>query len=378
MVSLSREGGVRASPWARIAVVLFFLVVLLVGVKLLGASFKMVGKDTAQSLFAGLANPFAGLAVGILATVLVQSSSVTTSVVVGLVGAGELGVGHAVPVVMGANIGTSVTNTLVSVGHIARSAEFRRAFAGATMHDFFNLMAVAVLLPLELLTGFLQQWATSLTGWLGGAGGVAWKSPIKVFIGTLAKGVSGPVGSLGIPDWICALIVLAIGLCFIVTSLVVITKTMRALLAGRLEEVLNRALGGRGILAMGVGVLITVAVQSSSVTTSLLVPLIGAGVLSLEVAFPITLGANIGTTITAILAAMAAELPAGLTIALVHLLFNCLGIALVYPIPAVRRIPLRLAEGLGSIALRNRFYVVAYILVVFVFMPLLGIVLFRG
>jgi len=171
---------------------------------------------------------------------------------------------------------------------------------------------------------------------------------------------------------------LVVGLVFIVVALVFITKTMRALLAGRLEQVLNRALGGRGLLAILVGILMTVAVQSSSVTTSLLVPLIGAGVLTLEVAFPITLGANVGTTVTAILAALAADKPAGLTIALVHLLFNCVGILVIYPFPPIRRIPIGLAERLGSLAVRNRLYVIAYILTVFIIVPLLGIVLFRG
>ena len=378
MGPLKPDGSARRTALLRFVAVLGLLVVFLVGVKLLGSSFKMVGKDAADALFAGLSNPFAGLAVGILATVLVQSSSVTTSVVVGLVGSGEISVAHAVPVIMGANIGTSVTNTLVSLGHITRSAEFRRAFAGATMHDFFNVMVVIVLLPLELMTGFLQKSAEWLTSLVGGGPGVAYKSPIKAFIGSGANWFIDLCTAMGLEGWPAAAVVLFLGLAFIMGALYFMTKTMRALLAGRMEQALNRALGGRGFLAMGVGILMTVAVQSSSVTTSLLVPLIGAGVLSLEVAFPITLGANLGTTITAILAAMAADKSTGLTIALVHLLFNCTGILLVYPISAIRRIPLRLAEGLGSLAVRNRFWVVAYILTVFFVIPLLGILIFRG
>src|SRR3546814_17068867 len=67
----------------------------------------------------------------LLATVLVQSSSVNTSTVVGLVGTGLLGVGDAVPVIMGANIGTTVTSTLAAIGHVRRPQEFRGAFAAA-------------------------------------------------------------------------------------------------------------------------------------------------------------------------------------------------------------------------------------------------------
>ncbi len=378
MEPLDPMGMSRRDVALRILTVVGFLIVFLAGIKLLGASFKMVGKDTAESLFRGLAHPLAGLSVGILATVLVQSSSVTTSVIVGLVGAGEISVAHAVPVIMGANIGTSVTNTLVSLGHITRSVEFRRAFAGATMHDFFNLLSVLVLLPIEIMTGFLQRMAESMTGWLGGTAGVAYKSPIKSFIGSLTKPVIKLLEGVGLEGWVIALATLLVGLAFIVLALVFITKTMRKLLAGKLEEALNRALGGHGLVAMFVGVLMTVAVQSSSITTSLLIPLIGAGILKLDTAFPITLGANIGTTITALLAALAADASAGLTIALVHLLFNCTGILIVYPIPKVRRIPIRLAEGLGTLAVRRRSLVLGYILFVFIVLPLLGIMIFQN
>ena len=59
----------------------------------------------------------------------------------------------AIPIVMGANIGTSVTNTIVSMGQITNKDDFRRAFAGATVHDIFNWLTVIVLLPLEVITG---------------------------------------------------------------------------------------------------------------------------------------------------------------------------------------------------------------------------------
>ncbi len=92
------------------------------------------------------------------------------------------------------------------------------------------------------------------------------------------------------------------------------------------------------------GLLITVLVQSSSITTSLAVPFAGAGILTLIQIFPYTLGANIGTTITAMLAALAVGEISAVTVAFAHLLFNICGIALIWPLPAIRRIPLRLAE----------------------------------
>ena len=131
--------------------VLVLLYVFLVGVEALSHGIKGLGNGIMDGAIASAANPFFGLVVGILATTLVQSSSVTTSLVVGMVASGQLGVAAAVPIVMGANIGTTVTNTIASLAHAGRSDEFKRAFAAATCHDFFNYLAVLTLLPVELI-----------------------------------------------------------------------------------------------------------------------------------------------------------------------------------------------------------------------------------
>ena len=120
----------------------------------------------------------------------------------------------------------------------------------------------------------------------------------------------------------------------------------------------------------------TIAVQSSSITTSLLVPMCAAGVLTLRNAFPIMLGANIGTTVTALLASLATDNETGLTIALVHTLFNVGGVMIIYPIPFLRRIPLRLARILAVRAQRNMFWVVGYVVGVFILLPLCGYLVF--
>ena len=147
------------------------------GLDLMGLGFMLVGKGFAELLLEQTANPLVGLFVGILATALVQSPSTTTSMTVVLVAAGGLTIEGAIPIVMGANIGTSVTNTLVSLGHVSRRVEFQRAFAGATLHDFFNWMAVLLLLPLQLLTGFLGKASSFLAAVLEGAGGAKLFNP---------------------------------------------------------------------------------------------------------------------------------------------------------------------------------------------------------
>ena len=365
----------------RVALVLFLLYVFLVGVKALESGIKGFGADFTDSLFEGVSNPLAGLFVGILATVLVQSSSVSTATIVGLVGAGTLTVPLAVPMIMGANIGTTVTNTLASLGYLRRSTEFRRAFAGATMHDFFNVMAVAVLLPLELATKFLSKTAEALAGLLGRSTSLEFESPdspIKAAVKAPVKVLENIIEGLGAGNTLLNILLLILGLGLIFLALAYITRNMKLVVAGNIERSMNAILAkGGGVAAMGIGLIMTVAVQSSSITTSVLVPMIAAGVLTLANAYPITLGANVGTTVTALLASLATERPEGLVIALVHTLFNFSGILLLYPIPQLRKIPLVLAGKLARVAEVRKSLVIVYVIGVFVLVPVIGILILQ-
>ena len=369
----------RIAVASRLGYVIFLVYGFLISIRLMGSAIKALGSDTAQELFSGVSNPFAGLAVGTLATVLVQSSSTSTATIVSLVGQSggtALPLKTAVPMVMGANIGTTITNTIVSVGHLKQGNAFRRAFAAATVHDFFNLMLVMVVLPLELATGILEKTAIKLTGLISNVGGAEYDSPIKAAVKAGAKPIEGFLKGLGLEDIPLAIVLVAFALALIVVCLVQITKNMRSLISGSLERALNRVLGRSGLLGIGIGIVMTVSVQSSSITTSLLVPMCAAGVLTLRNAFPIMLGANIGTTVTALLASLATDSEEGLTIALVHALFNVGGVMIVYPIPALRGIPIRLARLLSVRAQRNIFWVVGYVGVVFILLPLLGYLVF--
>tara|TARA_B100000902_G_scaffold398859_1_gene467228 strand:- start:214 stop:1350 length:1137 start_codon:yes stop_codon:yes gene_type:complete len=378
MASEITKGKWEIPTLLRASFVFGLIYTFLVGVSSLETGIKVMGADTQESLFSSVSNPVAGLFIGILGTVLVQSSSASTSVIVGLVGTGALGVGDAVPMVMGANIGTTVTNTLVALAHMRQSDEFKRAFSAATVHDFFNLLAVSILLPIELATKVLSNSAEKISSQLVGSAGSEWKSPIK-------KWVKEPVGwlkdlgdALGASGNVLGTFLVAIGLVIILIALAFITKNMRKLVADRIEASLNKVLGtGAGTIAMLLGLVITVSVQSSSITTSIMIPLAAAGVVSLRNIYPVTLGANVGTTITALLAALAASRPEALTVALVHTLFNVGGIVLLYPMPGVRDIPIRLAENLAKIAVQRRFMAVAYVVVAFIVIPLLGVAILR-
>ena len=376
-------------PAPRAAVVVVALYGFLVGVALLESGIAAMGEGFQDGLLESVSNPLAGLFAGILATVLVQSSSVSTATIVGLVGAGTLPVGFAVPMIMGANIGTTVTNTLASLGSLRRPDQFRRAFTAATMHDFFNLIAVGVLLPLELLSarlldlpdekGILAFLATRLTNVFRGTevaepGRSPLRQVVRVPAGWVSDSVEGAI-DVGV---VAGVLLLAIGLGLIFAALAAVTSNMRRLVAGSVERAMNRMVGrGGGLVGILVGIAVTIAVQTSTITTSILVPLVAAGILSVRNAFPITLGANVGTTLTALMASLAVVHPEGLTIALVHTLFNVSAIALLYPIGPVRELPLRIADRLASEAVKRRSLVAAYIIGMFIVIPVLGVVLLR-
>jgi sodium-dependent phosphate cotransporter len=365
------EGSVKRAislhPLIRLGILFALLYTFFVSISLMGAAFKFFGKGFALQLLETTSSPFVGLFIGIFATSLVQSSSTTTSITVGLVAAGGIDAMHAIPIVIGANIGTSVTNTLVSVGHISRPEEFRRAFAAATVHDFFNLLTVLVIFPLQLTTNFLGRAAYALEVVFQNAGGLKVANPLKLATKPAVEWITGLTHESGILMLLVSVALLFVALRYIVVNL-------RALVIGRVEAFFHERLFKNALTAGLVGLVITVMVQSSSITTSLAVPLAGAGILTLQQIFPMTLGANVGTTITGVLASLVTGEPAAVTVAFAHVLFNIFGIVIIWP---ARRLPMYLAESLAGVSLRSRVLPIVYILIVFYLIPLLLITLMR-
>jgi sodium-dependent phosphate cotransporter len=343
----------------RIAALLGLLYTFFISIGLIGAAFKLTGAGFAEKLLQTTADPLVGLFIGILATALMQSSSTTTSIVVGMVGGGVLSVANAIPIVMGANIGTSVTNMIVSVGHIQRPWEFRRAFAAASVHDIFNVLAVIILFPLERMFGILQFSADKIEIFFIDMGGLKFSSPLKLITAPVVKGLVDISGERG---WL--LVIVAVIL--LMVALLGMVKILRMLVLDRVESFFSRTIFRTPIRAFVLGIFVTVAVQSSSITTSVVVPLAAAGVLTLEQIFPYTLGANIGTTVTAMLASLATASPAAVTVAFVHLLFNIFGIVLIWPI---RIVPLYMARKVAELTMKSRLIPIAYIVVLFFVVP---------
>jgi len=332
-----------------------------------------MGADVADNIFTATSDPFVALFIGVFSTVLFQSSSTTTSLIVGMVSSGSLGLAGAIPMIMGANIGTTVTNTIVSIGHINRGNEFKRAFAASTVHDFFNILAVIILFPLEMMFHGIQrssEWiANLLFGKIHNVDVLQAKSPIKAAVKAGAKFIE----QFSLDNDI---MYLALSVLVTFMMLYALVKLLRSLVLEKIEVFFDQYIFKTVMRAIAFGIVITIMVQSSSITTSLVVPLAGAGVLSLRQIFPFTLGANIGTTVTAFLAAITGTV-AALIAAISHLLFNIFGILIIYGLPPLRAIPLKLADMIAEYSLKNKFIPIGYLLIVFVAIPLTIILLGR-
>uniref|UniRef100_A0A665U4F0 Sodium-dependent phosphate transport protein 2A n=1 Tax=Echeneis naucrates TaxID=173247 RepID=A0A665U4F0_ECHNA len=429
---------------AKIPLLFVLLFLFVCSLDTLSSAFQLAGGKVAGDIFqdnAVLSNPVAGLVVGILVTVLVQSSSTSTSIVVSLVASGLLEVRSAVPVIMGSNIGTSVTNTIVAMMQAAERTEFQRAFAGATIHDCFNWLSVLVLLPLELVSGLMARLSHLLVTSFRLQPGEDAPELLKVItepvtkliiqldkcvITEIAMGNEDMRNRSLVKEWcqtdlvmlrfryVCntstafstcfsalhilfsisnhlfvstmlsdlsvGLILLAASLAVLCTCLLLLVKLLNSLLQGQVAKAIHKVINTdlpypfgwlAGYTAMVVGAGVTFVVQSSSVFTSAVTPLVGIGVISLERAYPLTLGSNIGTTATALLAALASpgnKLAAAIQIALCHLFFNIFGILLWYPLPFMR-LPIRMARVLGERTAKYRWFAVLYLLVCFFLLP---------
>lgn len=359
--------------------VIFLVYGMLVAVSTVSSGFKIVsgGASGAEQIFQFATNPFVALTLGTLATALVQSSSTVTAVIVGLV-AGGLPIEIAIPLIMGANMGTTITNTIVSIGHIREDEDFKRAFSAATVHDFFNLIAVFIFLPLELIFGVLEKLAAMTAHVFVDSADISIKG--LNFIKPLTKPGVNLVSDLVsfVPGKMAGVIMVIMGVFIIIFSVTFLGKMLKKVLVGRVKNILHSAIGKGPLAGISSGALVTVMVQSSSTTTSLMIPLAGSGMFTTRQIYPFTLGANIGTTITAILAATAisgAAAESALTIALVHFFFNFLAVLLIYGVPFLRELPLKASERLAEIGTNNKFAAFAYVLGTFFILPGLMLVM---
>ncbi|RLG14676.1 MAG: hypothetical protein DRN66_01360 [Candidatus Nanohalarchaeota archaeon] len=345
---------------------LVFLYFFLLSIKLMSFSFKMFGGGFSQSLISITTNPFVALFTGILVTSIVQSSSFTTSLVVSLVASNCLTLTSAIPIVLGANIGTTITNTIVSITHIHKKKEFKRAFESAILHDTHNILAVLLFFPLELRFHFLEKTSLFITNLFfnsvaGHMANVSFTSPLNYIFDP----------SIAFFKYLFsnnALFLAIFSLAMLFISLVSFVNILKPLAKTEFKEIIHNSIFKSPRRSFAFGLLLTAFVQSSSVTTSLIVPFAGTGLIALEAIYPYILGANIGTTITALLASIALGSSAAVSIAMVHCLFNLLGSIIMYPI---RRIPIFISRKIGETTLTSRIIPLIYVMTIFFVIPIL-------
>lgn len=314
------------------------------------------------------------------------------------------------------------------MGHMGNGDELERAFGGATVHDMFNFLSVLVLLPLEVITNVLARMTETMTrNYQTNSDGEKKSKGIKTIISPIldrlikanskviedvAQGGScasyyptecNPTGTvnyeacvkngrvglitcskdLGVcpaffqegadkkDDKVSGGISLALGILFLVLCLMGLVTVLKKMLLGSSTRIIRKATQINGYISMVIGCVITMAVQSSSVTTSVLTPLVGVGLVTVEQMYPLTLGANIGTTITSILAALVASTADSMQVALAHFFFNIFGIIIWYPAPLMRRVPIAMAKAMGKATRWWRGFPIFYIAVTFFLLPLI-------
>jgi sodium-dependent phosphate cotransporter len=349
---------------------LLALAIFLFTLDLMIASLQQLGEEATDLIALATANPFTGLFIGLLVTALIQSSSATTSAVVALVASGSVSLSAAIPILMGANVGTTITSTIVSLGFITNKKEFRRALTIGSYHDFFNILTVAILFPMEynfgLLSGLAQQIATQYFH-----EPIHHTEPFSLLPGFafLTQGIVQFINN--------GLVLAALSVMLLFSSILFFRKVLSNTLGFGSQERFRKFFFKSPLKSFGWGLLTTAAIRSSTITTSLVVPLVAKKTVKIRSAYPFILGANIGTTITAFMAALFNS-NAAISIAISHLLFNLIGVLVFFPIPMLNQIPIKLAHGLGRLTIRYRLVGFLYLLLTFFVVPFTLIYLFKG
>ena len=344
-------------------IVLFSLLLFIFAIDLLTVAMGRLNSEVAKDIIQATRNPFISLFVGLLVTALIQSSSTVTASIVAIVASGNMTLQQAVPMVLGANIGTTLTSTLVSLTFITRKKDFQRALSAGISHDVFNILNVIILFPLELYFNFLSKGSEKLA---------------RLFTADHTASTDFEYNRMftrNLTEWIVDTInfplisnVLAIFLVFLSIKILT-TSVYKTFVLDSFENISKAIFKNTGISFL-YGMFFTAAIQSSTVTTSLVVPLVANRKVSLAKSFPFIVGANIGTTITAVIASMY-KTEAAIALAFVHVLFNTLGALIFLPFPEIRRIPVKMAAFMGRTSVKYRVFGFAYILLTFFIIPFL-------
>lgn len=372
---------------------IFFFIASLEGVK---NGFKLIFAEWQTSILTMVTSDTAaitGLAVGMLCTALVQSSSAvvagTMVSMAGMVAAGlplTDAVRFGVPMVFGANIGTTITNTIVAFG-VERGMtmdEFKDTIPGVIVDDVYEALTITIFFTLELTTGFLSK----LVLWLGhfyqnvlqlegffssfenSIVDILVKEPIIVPMKALLVDTVGPKAA--------GVLMFVIWFAVIILSMSMITKGLERMIELEWEDKVKAAFEqpARGWFT---GFMITLIVGSSSIGTSLVIPFLATKVVNLKKAYPYLVGCNMATAVdfSQIYGYMAGGLT-GMVLGSAHILLNIIAM-IIWFISPLRVVPIAIAEWLGDKITHNQnaaFALLVWVVGLFFVVPIIVIYLF--
>jgi sodium-dependent phosphate cotransporter len=344
----------RSLLFLLLAVTLFLL-----SIDMLGLGLNRMAGSSLVNITTATSNPFIGLFIGLLVTAILQSSSTTSSLAVAAVASGAITLENAIPMIIGANVGTTITSTIVAFGFITKGNEFERAMSAAMLHNMFNILGVILIFPLELNYHFLQDLSYTISSSIPVASGSInsfWLSQFFDVIG------------LFILKWTGRFVLLVVSIVLLFAAIKMLSQLLYTHMLGSRKERFQNIVFKNSLRSLGWGMLMTAVVQSSSLTTSLIVPLVATGKVSNQRAFQFIMGANIGTTITAILAALFRS-EAAMSLAIVHFLFNVIVTLIFLILPLIGKIPVFCAEKISYLMARYRISALVYITLIFFTIP---------
>jgi sodium-dependent phosphate cotransporter len=340
------------------------LILFLFALEVMVSSLSHLGKGLSDTILLATNDPFVGLFIGLLVTAILQSSSTTSALVVALVATSSLPLESAIPIIMGANIGTTITAMIVSLGFIPKKKEFKRATAAGAYHVFFNLLTTLILFPLEYHHGFLSKLSSHISGYLIFTPRSSFQ-PTTNTPGFIDQLVASFVNIVPSPFFVSGI---ALVLLFI--SILMFRKLISDLLKAKSPDAFSKFFFMNPWKSFGWGMVTTAAIRSSTITTSVVVPIVAKKIAKLRQAAPFIMGANVGTTITAMIAAFFyGTTTSAISIAMAHFLFNFLGVILFMFIPGIKSIPINLSEGLGRLSMRYRMAGIVFLLLIFFIIP---------
>jgi sodium-dependent phosphate cotransporter len=353
----------------QVGLTILLIFIFLLALELITIGGKQLGENYAQEIIRITARPFPALFIGLLATAIIQSSSTITSSIVAMVASGILSLEAAIPMVMGSNIGTCVTSLIVALGNMGTPKAYKRGFSTASSHVIFNIVSALLFLPLEIETGILGKishyLAVKISSW----------SPLGqgwfLFHDLLLEPAAGFLESATFHQ---PFLILPLSFILLFICIFSLTALFRFLISG--EPGIKRVTAAlrNPVLSLFSGIGLTAAIHSSSVTTSMAVMLAATEKVSPRKLLPFVMGANMGTTVTALIAAIGRS-EAALAIAICHFLFNLLGVLIFFPFPPIRKMLYQLAKWAGVMAMRYLWFAFAWILMLFFALPFLVIFL---